>query len=324
VTAPGQSPAALGELDPACRPLGLVLGAGGARGFAHIGALKVLRQAGLPIDLVVGTSMGGLVGAAVAAGLTAEVMEHECLQAPLRRLLLRPSLRRPGGLLDTTALEAFLERLFGRRRIEELELPFAVMAINLRTLQTEVFRSGPLVPAIMAGIAIPLVFPPRRLGDDYYVDGGLLDGLPTSVARAMGARTVVAIDADVHGLHLLRDTPLGILARSVLRTLIRTPRGSPTRRWILLRLVELTAGARRAPPRADVLIRPTYGRMTANDFHRGGHSITLGEAAAREALPRLQALRAPEGPPNCRREHLAGEATRGWAHGRHGEDGGGA
>jgi NTE family protein len=283
-------------MDRSCRPLGLVLGAGGARGFAHIGALKAIRRTGLPIDLVVGASMGSLIGAGLAAGLSPEAMEHECLRAPLRRLLLRPHFRRPGGLLDTTAIEAFLERLFGQCRIEDLELPFAPMAINLRTLQAEVIRSGPLVPAIMASIAIPLIFPPRRLGDDYYIDGGLLDPLPTAVAREMGARAVVAVDADVHGPHPLRDTPLGALARSALRRLVRTPPGSPTRRWVLLRLVELTAGARRARPRADVLIRPAFGRMTANDFHRGRHSIALGEVAAYQALPRLRDLLAPERP----------------------------
>jgi NTE family protein len=267
-----------------------VLGAGGARGFAHIGALKVLRRAGLPIDLVVGASMGGLIGAAVAAGLEPEAMEQECVQAPLRRLLVRPSLRSPGGLLDVTAVEAFLERLFGSRRIEELELPLALAATELRSLQPAVIPTGPLVPAIMAAIAIPLLFPPRRLGDDYYIDGGLLDGLPTSVARTMGARTVVAVDADVHRLHLLRDTPLGLLMRPVAQALVRMPPGPPTRRWVLRRLVEVTAGSPRARPQADVLIRPTFGRMTANDFHRARRSIELGEAAAREVLPRLATL----------------------------------
>jgi NTE family protein len=276
------------------RPLGLVLGAGGARGFAHIGALKVLRRAGLPIDLVVGASMGALIGAAVAAKVSPEAIEYECLRAPLRRLLLRPSLRVPGGLLDVAAIEAFLGEMFGRRRIEELELPFAVLAINLRTLEAEVIREGPLVDAVMASIAIPLVFPPRRLGDDYYIDGGLLDPLPTTVPGTMGARTVVALDADVNGLHPLRDTPLGALARSVLRAVVRAPQDSPTRRWVLLRLVELTAGRPRVFPQADVVIRPTFRRVTANDFHRARHCIALGESAAREVLPRLGALLASE------------------------------
>jgi NTE family protein len=286
----------LTAVSPARRPLGLVLGAGGARGFAHIGALKVLRQAGLPIDLVVGASMGSLISAALATGLPPESMEAECLQLPLRRLLLRPCLR-GASLLDTAAIEAYVLRLFGERRIEDLALPCAVMAINLRTLEAEVIRSGPLVDAVMASITIPLVFPPRQLGDDYYVDGGLLDPLPTTVAAKMGARTVVAVDADVHGWHPLRDTPLGVLAQRVLRALVRAPHGAPTRRWVLRRLAELMAGARRARPRADVVIRPTFGRMTANDFHRGGRSIALGEAAARRALPELQTLLTSARPP---------------------------
>jgi NTE family protein len=293
VSSAAVSPLALDAVHPSRRPLGLVLGAGGARGFAHIGALKVLRGAGLPIDLLAGASMGGLVGAALAAGFAPETMEDECLQMPLRHLLLRPRLRGP-SLLDVSAIVAFLARLFGDRRIEELAMPFAIVAINLRTLQADVIRRGPLVDAVMASIAIPLVFPPRRLGEDYFIDGGLFDPLPTSVVEAMGARTVVAVDADVHGMHPLRDTPLGRPVSWLLRTLVRTPRATPTRRWVLRRLAELMAGARRAVPRAHVLIRPTFGRMTANDFHRGRRSIALGEAAARQALPHVRAVVASE------------------------------
>jgi NTE family protein len=171
------------------------------------------------------------------------------------------------------------------------------MAINLRTLQAEVIRAGPLVPAVMAGIAISLVLSPRRLGDDFYIDGGLLDPLPTAVARAMGARTVVAVDADVHGWHPLRVTPLGIVAQRLLCASVRAPRGAPTRRWVLRRLTEIMAGAQRVRPCADVVIRPAFGRMTSNDFHRSRRSIALGETAAREALPRLRALLRSEAPP---------------------------
>jgi NTE family protein len=296
VSSAASIPRTLDRVHPSHRPLGLVLGAGGARGFAHIGALKVLRAAGLPVDLVAGASLGSVIGAALAAGFAPEVMENEYLQLPPRHLL-RPRLRGP-SILDVSAVEAFLARLFGDRRIEELALPFAVVAINLRTLRADVMRSGPLLDAVMASITIPLVFPPRRLGDDYYIDGGLLDPLPTSVVEAMGARTVVAIDADVHGMYPLRDTPLGRPVSWLLRALVRTPRATPTPRWVLRRLAELMAGARRARPRADVLIRPTFGRMTANDFHRGRGSIALGEVAAREALPRIQAFLAAEREPD--------------------------
>lgn len=276
----------LGAVSSDRRPIGLVLGAGGARGLAHIGALKVLVQAGMPIDLVVGASMGALVGAAVAAGLPPETMEREYHQAPLRQLLLRLNLRR-AGLLDTTAIEALLRRLFGQRRIEDLELPYAMVALSLQRGRAEVIRAGPLVDAIMASIAIPLIFPPCRLGDDHFIDCGSLNPLPTAVAEAMGARTIVAVDADLHAPHPLRDTPLGSLAWRALGTLGSTLQAEPSRALVLRRWLELVVHSPRHQPRADVLIQPAFGRMTANDFHRGRHCIALGEAAARAALPRL-------------------------------------
>ncbi|MBI4493280.1 MAG: patatin-like phospholipase family protein [Chloroflexi bacterium] len=279
----------LSQVSPDRRPVGLVLGAGGARGLAHIGVLKVLAQAELPIDLVVGSSMGGLVGAALAAGLSPAAMERAYHRAPLAQLLLRPSLR-GAGLLDPTEIEALLGQLFGPRRIEDLELPFALVAVSLRSGQAQVIRSGPLVEAVMATIAIPLIFPPWRLGDDHFIDGGSVEALPTAVAEAMGARTVVAVDADLHAWHPLRDTPLGALAHRAACALVQAPRGAPTRRWVLRRWLEFVATSPSRPPRADVLIHPTFGRMTANDFHRGHYSIAAGEAAARQALPQLQAL----------------------------------
>jgi NTE family protein len=286
----------LSALPAARRPLGLVLGAGGARGVAHIGVLGVLEREGLPIDLVVGASMGALVAAGWAVGLSAEAMARAYTEAPLRQLLLRPCLRQ-GGLIHPGALEAFLTRLFGPQQIEELDRPFAAVAVSLRTGREVVIRHGPLVDAVMASIAIPLVFPPRRLRDDYYVDGGLVDPVPTSVAQALGARTVVAVDADVHAPHPVRDTPLGPLARLALAGLVRTPEGPPTRGWVLRRLAETAWREPRRRPSADVLIQPAFGRMTANSFHRGRDCLAWGEAAARAALPRLRALAAPDPSP---------------------------
>jgi NTE family protein len=281
----------LSELPAARRPLGLVLGAGGARGVAHIGVLRVLEREGLPIDLAVGASMGALVAAGWAAGLSAEAMARAYTEAPLRQLLLRPSLRQ-GGLIAPGGIEAFLRQLFGTRRIEELGRRLAVVAVSLRTGRAVVLRRGPLVDAVMASIAIPLVFPPRRLGDDYYVDGGSVDPVPTEVAEALGARTIVAVDADIHAPHPLRDTPLGPLARRALRGLVRVSNGPPTRRWVLRRLAETAWCVPRPRPRADVLIQPAFARMTANSFHRGRDCLAWGEAAAWAALPRLRALAA--------------------------------
>jgi NTE family protein len=276
------------EVVEAAPRLALVLGAGGARGLAHIGVLKVFEDHRLPIDLVVGASMGSLAGAAYAAGLPMERVERLVLEArPWRMLRARLG---SAGLLDPSGLALVLAQALGKASFADLRLPFAAVATSLRHGRLVLLRDGPLVPALMAAITVPMVFPPARLGDDLLVDGGLLDGLPVAAARSLGARRVVAVDADIHAPRPFRGRRVGALAARLRDRLLHCPLDRASSRLVLGRLLQCIL-ARRQPSQApDVLIQPPFGRIMSNHFHRRAHCIALGERAARQALPQILKL----------------------------------
>ncbi len=273
---------------PVQPPLGLVLGAGGARGFAHIGVLKVLAQHGVYFDLVVGASMGSLVGAAHAAGLGMEQVERLVLDLRIERLLrFQPG---AASFINPSALEVTLRTAFADRTFADLAVPFAAVATDLTSGKLAILREGPLVPALLAAVAIPLVFPPVRLGDVWLADGGMVDGLPVATARQLGAARVLAVDADNHALRPLNGQWLAPLAEGARDWLLRGPWTAPTHVQVLGRCLHcMLQDHPEAEP--DVLIRPLFGRMTSNHYHRRAHTIALGEAAARKALPHVLALR---------------------------------
>lgn len=280
-----------GERD---RPIGLVLGAGGARGLAHIGVLKVLRRAGVPVDLVVGASMGSLVGAAFAAGVPPEQMERDVGATRWLDYFSQITLH-GSGLIGLTRIKAALDRLFEGRTFADLEVPLAVVAVSLGSGEVVTLREGPVADAVLASIAVPIVFPPVPWGDDLLVDGGVLAPVPVEVARALGARRVIAVDADTRADEIFRRPWLLRVTRSFVAPLVRggaRAAGRISRTSIACWLVETLAAAPKTPISADVLIRPEYGRTRASDFHRTRWLVALGEAAALNALPQVLSLAA--------------------------------
>jgi NTE family protein len=175
--------------------LGLALGGGGVRGLAHIGVLKVLEREGIPIHFLAGTSMGGLVAAAYASGLSARELEAEALRMSRPRNLLALLDRRlpSRGLLQGEQVEQYLAELLGDVSFDELRIPLALIAADLNTEQKAVLQQGRLVDAVRCTIAFPGLFSPVELCDQLLVDGGLLDNLPAGVVRQMGADVVVAV-----------------------------------------------------------------------------------------------------------------------------------
>jgi NTE family protein len=268
--------------------LALVLGAGGARGLAHIGALRVFAREGVDFDLLVGASMGSLIGATYAAGLPMESVQGLVMKVRARQVL---RFRAGGsGLIDPSGLRAVLEGVFGKRTFADLGVPLAVVTASLRHGGLAVLREGPLVPALLAATAIPLVFPPVHLNDDWLADGGLVDGLPVSVARQLGAERVVAVDADIHGAQLLRSRLVAPVVTALQRRLLSRTHERPTHQLILGRWLECILRDRSSHELPDVLIKPSFGRITSNHFHRRAYCINLGEYAAERALPEVLAL----------------------------------
>ena len=176
--------------------IGLVLSGGGARGIAHIGVLKVLEREGVPLHCIVGTSAGGLIGAAYAAGLTAEELEHEALHmSNLRNMVSLLDRRWPQiGLFAGGKIEEYIASKIGYKDFSELATPLAVLAVDLQAGQEVILDSGSVIEAIRATISFPGVFEPCEVADRLLIDGGLLNNLPVDVPGTMGADAVIAVD----------------------------------------------------------------------------------------------------------------------------------
>jgi NTE family protein len=268
--------------------LALVLSGGGARGFAHVGVLQVVEELELPIDLVVGVSMGSIVGAGYAAGLSAARMAELARAMQLRRIF-RP---RPGrlSLIDPAGLRATIEGVFEGRRFADLERELIVVSTSVTTGQPFVIRDGLLVDALVASCSIPLVFPPVHRDGHHLLDGGLIDGLPIELVRGLGARRIVAVDASTHARHVLRLPVMRHATRGVVRVLERRrPRASPDAVRILSRVLHHVTQPLERPP-VELLIRPAFGRRSTLHYHRWSDMVAYGRAAAEAARPALVAL----------------------------------
>lgn len=283
--------------------VGLVLGGGGAKGFAHLGVLKVLKQAGIKIDVVAGTSIGALVGAVFAAD-TLSTLEEEALEIKLSAIprLLSPAWSLSGFFSGENALD-LLSEIVGTENIEELPIPFAALAVDLNTASRVTFTNGNLRQAVRASFAIPAVFTPVRINEMLLVDGGTLEPLPVETARILGADFVIAVDLFGENVDpCARGSRLPTGLQSALGYLknITTKLGRPVedKNLVLPNIIdimestlsvmqqELTAFRRSEFP-PDQLIQPSVADVGLLDFHQGKTIIERGIAAAEDALPDL-------------------------------------
>lgn len=172
--------------------VGLALGSGGARGFAHLGAIKVLRDEGIQIDFIAGSSMGALVGCFYGAGIDIENL-YQLSVAFKRKYFLDFTVPKMGFIAGKKVKE-FIRFFTHGKNIEDLILPVGVVATDLLTGEKVVFREGPIAEAVRASISIPGIFIPEKYNGRLLVDGGVADRVPVSVVRDMGADIVIAID----------------------------------------------------------------------------------------------------------------------------------
>src|SRR5262249_23067067 len=176
--------------------IAFVLGAGAARGFAHAGALKVLDDAGIRADIVVGTSAGSLVGALYAGGIRGDALVEKALAVQRGELLEFVFPRR--GFIDGDRLQSYVARSLNGRLIEQLELPFVAVATDLKTGALTAFNRGDTGMAVRASCSVPAFFQPTSIAGREYVDGSLVSPLPVRIARALGADIVIAINVGLH------------------------------------------------------------------------------------------------------------------------------
>jgi len=261
--------------------VGLALGGGAALGWAHIGVLQVLEEAGLRPAVVAGTSIGSIVGAAYALG-EMERVEEVALGVNWFEMARHADFDLFGaGLLGGDRITETLRRYFGDVAIEDLDTPYAAVAADLANNEKVVFRSGPVVEAVRASISIPGIFRPVRQGGRLLVDGGLCDPVPVSVCRAMGATRVIAVDVagDYEGLSKnLRAG--GVFDAGTMEIL--------TASFFMMSQALTRANLSSHP--ADLVITPKVGHLGAQAFNRAPEFVAFGRETALRALPQIEAL----------------------------------
>ncbi|QCB46066.1 patatin-like phospholipase family protein [Hydrogenophaga sp. PAMC20947] len=266
------APVAPVKTELAHRPprVGLALGGGAARGFAHVGVIQVLEQHNIRPDLVVGTSAGSLVAAMYASGQTAAVLEREALAMDEAMLTdwTMPLFGR--GMLRGEALARYVRREVNGKLIEQMPLPLGILATDLGSGEGVLFRRGDAAQAVRASSAVPGVFVPVTIAGRDYVDGGLVAPVPVNQARSMGAEVIIAVD--------ISSDPQGNDANGWLKVLLQTTAimGQSINRQTL--------------QSADVIVvRPALNGVGSADFASRQRSIDAGKAAMLAALPRLKA-----------------------------------
>jgi NTE family protein len=255
--------------------LGLALGGGAARGFAHIGVLQVLDEAGIKPGLVVGTSAGSLVGAIYASGKSGVQLQQVALgmdEAAITDWTL-PFFNR--GVLRGEALGRYVSAQVAGKTIEEMPLPLGIVATDLQSGEGILFRRGDVATAVRASSAVPAVFTPVRINGREYVDGGLVAPVPARYARQMGADVVLAVD--------ISSAPEGNATGGMLQVLLQTFA-------IMGRSINSYA-----LKDADLVVRPALSGVGSSDFKDRQRSIDAGRAAMQAALPQLRALLAQAG-----------------------------
>lgn len=263
-------------LTPPQRPrVGLVLGGGGARGLAHIGVLKILREENIPIDVIAGTSVGALIGGLYAAGVSVEKLErliedigwekitNLSAEAVVKLLVAEK-------LLSTEKMEKYVALQIGNKRFDELKIPFACVATDLKTGEKIIFREGLVAPAVRASATIPGVFQPVEYRQRYLVDGGLVDNLPVEVAKILGADIIIAVSVGADFTQYSTANVLLTLNQAI--------------------YIQGEVLVQEQLKKANLVIRPQVKDVTAIELWRARECIDAGVTATRKILPQIKDL----------------------------------
>jgi len=249
--------------------IGLALGGGFARGFAHLGVLQVLEQNRIPISHIAGTSVGSILGAAYASGAPLVRIIETCRTLRFRDIARWRVSRL--GLASNQRLENLIERVFESRRFEDLRIPLAVVATDLTSGEPVVFTQGNLADAIRASCAFPGLFEPVEIGTRCLADGGLVAPVPTRAARDLGAAPVIGVSVGIQDGH--RGAPTNIF--QVVSRAVNAAQKHQLEIWERY---------------ADLVLRPDVQSLAWDDFDRAEEAIAAGAAAARRALTRIEKL----------------------------------
>lgn len=259
------------------RPIrvGLALGGGAARGFAHIGVIKGLEARNVQVDLITGTSAGSVVAALYASGMNGFALNKLALTMDEASISDWAMPFRTRGILQGVALQNFLNTTLHDRPIEKMTRPLGVVSTDLRTGQPILFQRGNTGIAVRASCSIPSIFEPVRIAGHEYVDGGLVSPVPASFARKMGADFVIAVDISARPETAPTQSQFDVLMQTF------TIMGQSIKTYELEKY-------------ADVVIRPNLNAMSSSDFTQRNAAILAGEEAAAKIFPELERKLAAE------------------------------
>ncbi|BDT75472.1 patatin-like phospholipase family protein [Polynucleobacter sp. KF022] len=246
--------------------VGLVLGAGAARGFAHVGVIKALEAQGIRPDIVVGSSAGSVIAALLASGANGNELNRLALNLDEATIADWgvPFGGRFGGLIKGDALQNMVNREVQNKSIEQMRIPLGIVATELQSGKGVLFRTGNTGLAVRASCSVPGVFQPAVISGKEYVDGGLVAPVPVSYARQMGATLVIAVNISSEPVHQDASGTLGVLQQTI----------SIMQRSI--NQYELKS--------ADIIIQPQLKQMSSGDFKSRNAAILAGEVAAQEQM----------------------------------------
>ena len=253
------------EPPPKRAKIAVVLGAGASRGFAHVGVLKMLETHRVPVHMVVGTSVGAFVGSLYACGLSP--YELQTIALGIQKDDVADYIIPDNGFIKGEKLENYINNLVKFTPLDKLKIPFYAVATNIRTGEEMVFGRGNTGRAVRASCAVPGIFNPVVIGENVYVDGGVVSPVAVDAARRLGADVVIAVDISSG---VTPTAPLGTLETIMQSVDIMHNKMS---------VIQLKG--------ADVVIRPKVTHIGSGDFTKRNEAIMEGEKAAAEAMPAI-------------------------------------
>lgn len=302
------------------KKIGLVLGSGAAKGLAHIGVLKMLDKEKIPVDFISGTSIGALMGAMYASGITGEEIEEIALNIDIKKTLalFTPTVSY-SGLIDGQRVIKFVESVIGRQNIEDLPIPFSAVSSDILTGEEVVITKGSLLDAIRASISIPGIFTPVKYNERFLVDGGLVNPVPVSTLINSDVDTIIAVNVlsaskknsqiyiEMEGKKRklpmqkvdskIINTRLGNFAYSLkpvvrFNNFMKEKKSAPNVFDVLLQSIAIAeyqvAALQLAKNKPNFLITPSVGFVNPLEFFRAKEAISEGEKAFTATLPYLK------------------------------------
>jgi NTE family protein len=260
--------------------VGLALGGGAARGLAHIGVLQVLQKEEIPIDMIAGTSAGAAIGAIYAQGKDASTIEKIVMDLDWRRLASLVDLALPRtGFIEGKKITALLRKIIGDDiKFDALKIPLACIATDIVTGEEVIIEEGSVLEAVRASISVPVIFTVAKWKGRYLVDGGLVNPVPVSVLKSMGADFIIAVNVipdrayqDKNGAKELKKLSIfGVIMQSM--------------------YIGSYSLVKHCLEGADIVVQPKVGHIGVGEFRRAQELILQGKLAAQESIPEIRGL----------------------------------